>query len=65
MAARCRGFLEASAAADVETADGPVLRMPTMRQADGADAVNALADREDPLPEALLFARSADSYGRP
>lgn len=61
--ARFRGFLEACAAADVETADGPVLRMPMMRQADGADAVDALADREDPLPEALLFANDQMAVG--
>ncbi|WP_328686257.1 LacI family DNA-binding transcriptional regulator [Streptomyces sp. NBC_00343] len=61
--ARFRGFLEACTAADVETADEPALRMPMMRQADGADAVDALADRDGPLPEALVFADDQMAVG--
>ncbi|MCX5239525.1 LacI family transcriptional regulator [Streptomyces prunicolor] len=63
VAARFRGFREACAAADVETDHGPVLRMPMMTQADGASAVDVLADRDGPLPEALVFANDQMAVG--
>ncbi|WP_416962857.1 LacI family DNA-binding transcriptional regulator [Streptomyces sp. Agncl-13] len=61
--ARFRGFLAACAAAGVETDGEPALRMPMMTQADGARAVDVLADRDGPLPEALVLANDQMAVG--
>ncbi|MFJ4769231.1 LacI family DNA-binding transcriptional regulator [Streptomyces uncialis] len=67
VAARFRGYRAACAAAGVPVGDVPDLRAPTMTQAEGARAADALLDRAtaegtDP-PQGMLFANDQMAVG--
>lgn len=61
--ARFRGYLAACRAAGLEPAEEPDLRVRMMTQAEGANAIDALLDRDGALPEALVFANDQLAVG--
>ncbi|KRV50873.1 LacI family transcriptional regulator [Wenjunlia vitaminophila] len=61
--ARFRGYLEACRVAGAEAGDQPAVRVRMMTQAEGARVADALCDREDGRPEALVFANDQMAVG--
>lgn len=61
--ARFRGYVTACRAAGVPVRDEPDVRVGMMTQAEGARAADALLDRDDARPEALLFANDQMAVG--